>query len=157
MPKSRILALLTSLSLLVAVGGCITVNPPASPATPSPTLPAREHSTIYPKGNEISFKLKPNSSYSVVIYLQKNQWLKVNYLFSPTDLGGEVIHVAYTYPEGNSVTVAGNPGLRRDFETLTGHNEGYYSIDFEYLIPAATYDPDITVDIDVYVHWEIQG
>jgi hypothetical protein len=79
--------------------------------------------------------------------------LKVNYLFSPTDLGGEFIRVKYTYPEGLDVEAGGSQ--QRGFETQPGHPEGYYSIDFYYNVPRGAYNPEVFTDIHIYVHWEV--
>jgi hypothetical protein len=150
---TRIASLLLFVFLLVA-SGCNTLNSPSTSTTPTTAAaPSPTHTTIRPPNDEASFILSPNSSCSVVLSLAANKYLKVNYLFSPTDLGSEFIHVKYTYPEGSDVAAGG--GLQRGFETQPGHPEGYYSIDFYYDVPEGAYNPDICIGIQVYVHWEV--
>jgi len=74
MPKSRILALLTSLSLLVAVGGCITVNPPAVTYIPAVT-PTGTPLAPTPAYQSLSFTIPAKGNYSFPIYLRNNETL----------------------------------------------------------------------------------
>ena len=154
MKRTPIIAGTLLLGMWFVLVSCAPVPASVSQHTTTPTI---QHSTIQPEGKEATFELKPNSSCSVIAYLGKGQRLKVHYLFSPSDLGGQVITVEYTYPEGNVVAVSdvgagGEP--RRSFETMSGHDEGYYSIDFYYIVRGGA-DIKTFSPVQIYVRYDI--
>jgi hypothetical protein len=110
---------------------------------------------------EVSFEIEPNSSHFIPVYLEEGQWLRVHYLYSPTNLGADFMWVKYTYPGQQEVSVDGPGGSPRksDFETVP-HGEGYYSINFYYIIDVfqSILNDDLEGPIKnilVYVRYEI--
>ena len=145
--------------LLLIVGGLIGCSAqqqsqPTEEPSPEQSYPY-EHFTIYPQDNEASFELKPYDCYSVIVYLEENQIMEVDYILTPSDLATTIIKVKYTCPEGYDIAVATTGQIqRRSFETQP-HGEGYYSIDFYYDVPEGI-PVSMLANIKVHVRYDIQ-
>ena len=131
----KISKIMLSLFILMTITsiGCTSPSVVTSNTTQTVLSKIKTSSINLQLGGKNSFNLGKNEIKSVVIFLGNNENAYFSYVVTPTQLN-KVVDVFYTDPSGRIHSFGAGVGSFTN-QKIGDDGKGYYSIDFNYVIP----------------------